>query len=196
MQHPPNVSGDQKGYNTKIFPNFRAVRKAFRRLGYETDMANASVPSSIVRQFQRGYNHCSIKGHPAWGILRIDGKIDGKDGAHTLNALEIALGYALKNAPSQNQPVGAWWQKHCAQHHPKRSEDEIGPVGHGKRYVELINKHAGRLRRVGQTDVRVVVHQLARKGSVLFALSSIPPQTDVPMGDRQKHWYPAIYRER
>ena len=195
MQHPPNTSGDPKGYNATLFPNFRSVRKALRRLGYKTSMANAKAPASIVRHFQRDYNHCSIDAHPSWGVVRIDGKIDGKDGRHPLNALEIALGYALRKAPETKALVGAWWQKYCAVHHRKRAEQRTGPVGEGKRYIEMINSDAGTLRRPGN-DLRVVIHDLARKGKVLFALASIPPQADRLRGDKQQHWYPAIYRNQ
>ncbi len=193
MQHPPNTSGNPKGYNAKLFPNFRAVRKALRRLGYKTSMANAKAPASVVRQFQRDYNHCSIDAHPSWGVVRIDGKIDGRDGRHTLNALEISLSYALREAPGVPSPVGAWWQKYCAAHRKKRKGDRRGPVGEGKRYVEMINRHAGTLRRPGN-DLRVVIHDLARRGKVLYALTSIPPQTDRPRGSKEQRWYPAIYR--
>ena len=184
---PPNTSRDPKGYNTKLFPNHRSVRRALRRLGYKVNLANVKTPSGIVRRFQKGYNICSIKRHPAWGVL----KIDGVAGMHTLNALEIALNFSLKHAAKQGTVAHKFWQDLCRKFRPNK-KPKRGPVGKGRHFVELIGGGIGRLRRPG-IDFRVRVHELARKGSLLFAKVTIPSQ-DAHSGDKTPRWYPAIAR--
>jgi hypothetical protein len=184
---PPNTSGDPKGYNAKLFPNHRSVRRALRRLGYKVNLANVKTPSGIVRRFQKGYNICSIKRHPAWGLL----KIDGVAGVHTLNALEIALNFSLKHAAKQGTVAHKFWQDLCRKLRPKKKRKR-GPVGKGRHFVELIGGGIGRLRRPG-IDFRVRVQELARKGSLLFAKVTIPSQAAHP-GDKTPRWYPAIAR--
>lgn len=184
---PPNTSGDPKGYNTKLFPNHRSVRRALRRLGYRVNLANAKAPSGIVRRFQKGYNICSIKRHPAWGIL----KIDGVPGVHTLNALEIALNFSLKHSAKKGTTSHEFWQNLCQKLRPKK-KPKRGPVGKGRHFVELLGEGIGRLKRPG-VDFRVRVHELARKGSLLFAKVTIPSQA-AHRGDKTLRWYPAIAR--
>lgn len=186
---PPNTSGDPKSYNTKLFPNHRSVRRALRRLGYKVGLANAKPPSGVTRKFQKDYNICSIKRHPAWGIL----KIDSIAGIHTLNALEIALSFSLKHAAKQGTVAHEFWQKLCRKLRPKK-KPKPGPVGKGRHFVELIGEGIGRLRRPG-IDFRVRVHELARKGSLLFAKVTIPSQVAHP-GDKTPRWYPAVTRPR
>jgi len=184
---PPNTSGDPHGYNAKLFRNHRSVRRALLRLGYKVNLANVKAPAGIIRRFQKDYNICSIKRHPAWGVL----KIDSVPGAHTLNALEIALSFALKNSAKQGVTSNDFWQKLCRKLRPKKAQ-KPGPVGKGRQYVLLVSKGIGRLKRPGK-DLRVRVEDLARKGSLLFARVTIPNQDGHP-GDKRPRWYPAIAR--
>ena len=184
---PPNTSGNSKGYNTKLFPNHRSVRRALRSLGYKVNLANTKTPSGVIRRFQKDYNICSIKRHPAWGVL----KIDSIAGFHTLNAIEIALNFALKHAAKQGTVAHEFWQQLCRKLRPKK-KPKPGPVGKGRHFVELIGEGIGRLRRPG-IDFRVRVLELARKGSLLFAKVTIPSQVTHP-GDKTPRWFPAIAR--
>ena len=92
---PPNISGDQAGYNTRSFRDEEDVGKALQYLGYQSPDGNA-----MIRQFQRHWNlvisriamvpdrYREIQFiHIPQGNLRVDGQI----GPHTLNALEIAI---------------------------------------------------------------------------------------------------------
>jgi len=92
---PPNISGDDAGYNTRLFRNEDDVLMALRYIGYTGDDGNG-----MVRLFQRHWNRVSMKVSnqperyrdipftymPA-GLAMIDGEI----GPQTLNALEIAM---------------------------------------------------------------------------------------------------------
>ncbi len=187
---PPNTSGNPKGYNTKLFPNHRSVRRALRRLGYKVGLSNVKAPTGVIRRFQKDYNICSIKRHPAWGVL----KIDSIAGIHTLNALEIALNFALKHAAKQGTVAHEFWQELCRKLRPKKKKPKPGPVGKGRHFVELIGEGIGRLKRPG-IDFRVRVLELARKGSLLFAKVTIPSQVAHP-GDKTPRWFPAIARPK
>jgi len=85
--HPPNVSADPLGYNTALFPDHRAVRKALRSIGYDAPDENKLAPSGAVMNFQVDYNTASQESfQDARGTLVLDG-IPGK---YTLRALELA----------------------------------------------------------------------------------------------------------
>lgn len=182
LPRPPKAPG----YNTDLFPNHRAIRRALRRLGYKVNLVNARVPSGVARQFQKDFNLCAINGHPDWGVLKID-RIVGK---RTLIALEIALGYAQKMSAQKGVSTEAFWQELCRGLRPAKPKP--GPVGKGKLFVELLGMGIGRLRRT-EGDLRVRVEELARKGNLLFAKVTIPKQATYS-GDHTPRWYPAIAR--
>lgn len=190
--NPPNISKDKKGYNRKLFPTARAVRRALRRLGYKVMLTNTAAPAMVVRQFQRHYNHCSIKRFPKWGSL----KVDGVAGKHTLNAIEIALTWSRKSARKHGGTAAHRWQKMCRRLRPPRmSPKKKGPKRkpkHGE-FVEVMGKGRGKLRRPGM-DYRVYINKLAKKGNLLFAQVRFPPQMGLLKGKHGLHWYPAIVR--
>ena len=196
--NPPNISGNKKGYNTLLYPNHRAIRKALRHLGYQLSPTNSKPPSIIVRQFQKHYNFCSISRFHKWGGL----KIDGKAGKHTLNALEIALKWATKRGTAKGKSPAHVWRHTCNRSRPGKGKFPGMPHGkpHGKppkkkqpEFVEIRGKNIGKLRRPGM-DYRVFVKQLARKGDMLFAKVTIPPQLGLPSGKHGAKWYPAIFK--
>lgn len=173
-------------YNVELFPNFRSIRRALKRLGYKVSLMNAKVPSALIRQFQRDFNLVALDGHPDWGILKIDRVM----GARTLIALEIALAYAQKMAAKKDVSVAQFWRTLARALQPKKPKQ--GPVGSGKMFVEILGFKMGRLRR-GKDDLRVRIEDLARKGNLLFAKVTIPKQA-THAGDRHPRWYPAIAR--
>lgn len=182
--HSPTPRPAQKdGYNTELFPNPRAVRRALKRLGYKISLVNTKVPGAIVRQFQKDFNLCAHA--QGWEIL----KIDHIAGAQTLRALEIALTYAKKIAAQKSVSVNRFWQQRCKSLSPKKAKKDEGK---GKFFVELLGNGIGRLRRA-EGDLRVRVEELARKGRLLFAKVTIPKQATHD-GDRNPRWYPAIAR--
>lgn len=190
--NPPNISKDKKGYNRKLFSNYRAVRRVMQRLGYKVTMTNTKAPAMVVRQFQRHYNHCSIKRFPKWGSL----KVDGVAGRHTLNALEIALTWARKRSKVHGGTVHGNWQKMCHRLRPPRRKHRPGkkfPRPKHVAYVEVMGKGQGKLRRPGK-DLRVYIKKLAKKGNLLFAYVQIPPQFGMPKGMAGKKWYPAVVK--
>jgi hypothetical protein len=189
MKHPENISGDPKGYNTQLFPNHRAVRRALRRLGYHLSLANIKVPRPIARHFQKDFDFCSVKRHRNWGVVKIDGMMDKPD----LNALEIALNFALKQSAARNVPAGVFWQRNCSMMRPKKRPPHRGPVGKGKAFIEMWSRHAGTLKRPGKEDVRVQILRLAKKGKRLLAQAKIPLQAGHE-GDLTPRWYLAIWR--
>lgn len=188
---PPNISKDPQGYNTKLFPNSRAVRKALRHLGYKVSLTNTPPPKVIVRQFQKHYNHCAIKRFHKWGSL----KVDGIAGRNTLNAIEIAMTFARKRGRAHGGEAAHHWQKLCARHRPGRHKRHHGtkPRPHRPEFVEVMGKGVGKLRRPG-LDYRVYIHKLAKKGDLLFAQVRIPPQVGLPKGRPGMRWYPALVK--
>lgn len=176
----------KEGYNTELFPNHRAVRRALKRLGYKVNLVNTPVPSGIVRQFQKDFNLCVLNVRKDWTML----KIDRIAGPKTLRALEQALGYAQKMSAQNAVPTAQYWQKLCKGLRPKKPKP--GPVGKGKVFVELLGNGIGRLRHA-EGDLRVYIQELARKGSLLFAKITIPKQ-DKHDGDKTPRWVPAIAR--
>ncbi len=174
------------GYNQELFPNHRAIRRALKRLGYKINLVNLPVPDVTARQFQKDYNLCVIKLHPDWGILKIDRAM----GPKTLFALERVLAFSQKMAAQHGVSVDQFWQSHVIKCKPMKPKQ--GPVGKGKAFVEILGNKMGRLRRV-DGDFRVYIEKLAKKGKLLFAKVTIPPQVD-HRGDRVAKWYPAIAR--
>ena len=85
-KHPPNRSGDPKGYNTARFPNSQKVNNVVSSLGYTISID----PKKTFGRFQRDYNlvHKYVP-------TQIPGtlKPDGIPGIHTLNGLEWASHY-------------------------------------------------------------------------------------------------------
>jgi hypothetical protein len=115
---PPNVSGDQAGYNTQRYPSPGPVRLTMTVLGYKVEYNNKTlVPdgqgNAEVNRFQVEWNKVihgldsgsvkfptpvddSSKLAAFRGLLDADG-IPGKN---TLNAMEIAFNNQLKNKMS------------------------------------------------------------------------------------------------
>ena len=93
MNKPPNFSKDTAGYSTRLFPNDRAVRRAFRILGYAVSASHLKVSKRVVVQFQKDYDKCSHK-FSKWGEIEINGQLNKE----TLNAIEIALRWTKKQA--------------------------------------------------------------------------------------------------
>ncbi len=111
---PPNLSGDEEGYNTKLFSDPMAVRSVMVELGYYVEIIDAPlVGNAAVLDFQRDWNHV-IRGiddgevtlpldtpQPTW-FEQLRGRldVDGTAGTNTLNALEIASVSLAQNPPS------------------------------------------------------------------------------------------------
>lgn len=92
---PPNLSGDDAGYSTSIWPNTAAVCVNFGFLGYDVrqpgkECATTQIPAAPqIRQFQREWNELSQD--PEWPTLRGSLDDDGIPGKNTLNAGEAAM---------------------------------------------------------------------------------------------------------
>jgi hypothetical protein len=85
-KHPPNRSGDPKGYNTAMFTGPQKVGIIISGLGYPVSLD----PKETFKYFQRDYN-LAHKYEPT----KIPGtlKVDGIAGIHTLNGLEWASNF-------------------------------------------------------------------------------------------------------
>ena len=92
---PPNVSGERRGYNERMFPAEEDVARGLMYLGYKSEHGN-----SMLRAFQADWNIVSTKLavnagryanidfiHVPQGILSTDGMI----GPQSLRALEVAV---------------------------------------------------------------------------------------------------------
>ena len=115
--NPPNVTGDNYGYNSTLFPAPLPVRVAMKAIGYPVEIGTVSLyqnnqPDERVSSFQREWNRV-IKAIDAGSInlpnvtssddarwvdaLRGLLEVDGIPGKRTLCALEIAFSNQVKN---------------------------------------------------------------------------------------------------
>ena len=102
-KHPPNMSGDPAGYNTKMFPGAMAVRQWLINLGYGVLLnQDTLVKNAKVKTFQKAYNKVSAASPGAnMGTL----VVDGTAGKNTLNAIEVAFKMTETNKKSWNNIV-------------------------------------------------------------------------------------------
>jgi hypothetical protein len=92
---PPNLTGDPRGYDTRKFPNARAIRRALAELGYQVPINDQPLrDSTAVRRFQEDYNVAAATPpglFDASATLQVTGSMD----KHTINALDHVLPYVL-----------------------------------------------------------------------------------------------------
>lgn len=105
--NPANLSGNSKGYNTKMFPNFSSVNAFLNKIGVSAPSGEKSPNGAVMKKFQRQYN--AISHDIANGVLtapvNIRGtlQVDGKWGPNSANALEAAV------VTHANQLLGFSW---------------------------------------------------------------------------------------
>lgn len=201
MPAPPNLSKDVKGWNSSMFKSDRAVRRAFRILGYSVSNRFHKVPSDTVRQFQHDYNKCAERfGH--WGKVKTTAKLN-KD---TLNALEHAIRWSKKRENREGIPTARSWQALCGvrrasgsrayaqSESPASPEAPEAPEGRGTNFVEVQPNGTGKLRNI-HTDhaLRCNIIAFERAGDTVFALVEIPPQSDLPGGRTDQIKCPCIF---
>jgi hypothetical protein len=151
--HPPNITGNPAGYNTKLFQSDQQVVNILSELGYAWEGEQKFDFSRAVRQFQADYNALS-NSIPAkrrlqdvtWvRVPRGHLVADGSVGPVTLNALEIALvnqrggvsweqaillmGEAMRGHPPK-VPVYDARQKDLGRRH---AQEPVGPRGISRR---------------------------------------------------------------
>jgi len=108
--HPPNVTGNTAGYNTKLFETDQQVVDVLAELGYAWEGSGQFEFGRAVRQFQSDYNDMSnsIVSKPRlrevnWvRVPRGHLVADGMVGPVTMNAMEVAL---------VNQRGGLSWEQ-------------------------------------------------------------------------------------
>lgn len=106
FQNPPNISGDEHGFNTTLFRTWKDVDSVLQELGYP-GREDAFEFSGTLRQFQAHYNQVSqavalnADDTPWVRVPKGNLVADGFAGPITLNALEIAL---------VNQRGGVSWE--------------------------------------------------------------------------------------
>jgi len=114
IEFPPNISGDDAGYNTKMWQGLKNVADALLFLGYRgTDGVG------MTRQFQGDYNRVSQRAATDPNFAALDWNVvprgnlivDGDPGTQTVNALEIAIA---------NQNVVPWQNVAAASFDPMR----------------------------------------------------------------------------
>lgn len=193
MSSPPNISGNAAGYNKGMFKSNRAIRRAFKLLGYPIDMCEHNVDRGNVRHFQKDFNRCSKKAGK-WGQIEATGKLD-KD---TLNALEIALRWAKKRENTDGTPCMVSWQSFCAVARGKgRTFAEVeaeAPIEKGTNYVEVSPNGMAKLRNVYNDHcLRAELLDFERHGAVAFATVILPPQGDLPGGRSEPMTCPCVF---
>ncbi|MEE9386316.1 MAG: hypothetical protein V3V08_23125 [Nannocystaceae bacterium] len=84
----PNLSGDEDGYNTDLYPSAKEVRQGFMFLGYQVGGGDETLNGHpLVKKFQEDWNEAAETGfQDAIGEFLPD-KVPGPG---TLRALEIA----------------------------------------------------------------------------------------------------------
>lgn len=179
MKSPPNISNRPEGYNKRMFPDDRSIRKGFMSLGYGISYDRHEVSPDVTLQFQRDYNKCSRK-LSRWGAIEADGKL-GKD---TMNALEIAIRWAKKAQNEGTLPSSTLWQSFCRES-PGCSgfpEDAEEPIDNAK-YVEINSNGSAMLRDLYKDgSLRVELASFERHGDAVIAVVTVPPQANMPRG--------------
>lgn len=95
VAEPPNLTGDPAGYDTSLFPNSRAIRRALAYLGYAVPINDQPLlDSTAVRRFQEDYNHAASY-TPGKFDASVPVTVNGKMDKASLNALDHVLPYAL-----------------------------------------------------------------------------------------------------
>lgn len=189
MAQPPNLSGDAKGFNSKMFKSQRGVRRALKALGYGVNHCLRTIPTSTIRQFQTDYNKCAEK-FGRWGKVDRTGKIDRQ----TLNALEHAIRWCKKRENRDGIPSARAWQSLCA-HRRKVCRDTECEDGRSfsatpekveereTNFVEVMPDGTGKLRNIHTDDaLRCSIIAFERYGEVVFAVVDVPSQGDLPNG--------------
>ena len=204
---PPNISKNAAGYNTKMFKSDRAVKNAFKRIGYGISNRNIKAPASTVKQFQKDYNKCADRfGH--WGQIDVTAKLDKP----TLNGLEIAVRWSVKRENRDGVPAARSWQGLCRNLsglacHDDRSADlsksrvysasEGGPQidETPKNFIEVLSNGVGKLRNMHNDHaLRANILDFEKHGPVIFAVAILPPQADLPKGRKDPIKCPCVYR--
>ncbi len=174
---PQNISGRAKGYNDEMFVSDRAIRSAFRLLGYGVNMSEHKVARGTVTKFQKDYNKCSKK-FKKWGKVDVNGRLD-KD---TLNALEMALRWAKRRENKDGTPSARVWQSLCSD----LSEHACAPSDipeRGTNYVEVMPNGMAKLHNIYNSHaLRANILEFEKHGPVVFAKVEVPPQGDLPKG--------------
>ncbi len=106
LRDPPNISANEKGFNTSMWQSYDNVADALRYLGY-----HGRDGVAMLRAFQRDWNAVSSRAgtHPKfqnldWKVMPSGNlAVDGEVGPRVLNALEIAI--ANSNIISWQQVV-------------------------------------------------------------------------------------------
>jgi hypothetical protein len=119
---PPNISGDEAGYNTELYPSGNwSVRNALNTLGYNVRVSNDPIKNhSQAKQFQRDYNEWAQTEFPDYSPLNYGdydmGKlgVDGTMGEYSLRALEMVYteGGTKEFNPTRGRVVAAAWEDH------------------------------------------------------------------------------------
>lgn len=184
--NPSNISGDIKGFNSRLFKSDRAIRRAFIVLGYSVDPNMLRVPESAIRRFQTDYNVASSR-LSSIGSLHISGKINKE----TLNALEFAIRWSKKRSSVKTTSIAECWRSLIGN---KDKRAYSGTDHSPSNFVEVNSDGSGNLRST-KTDsaLRCIVLSFEKRGETVFATVSVPPQGDMPEGCKSSITCPCIF---
>jgi len=196
MANPPNLSGDAKGFDSKMFSTERAVRRGFQLIGYGVNLRKNKVPSDTVEQFQRDYNRCSDR-FGKWGKVQITGKLD----RISLNALEHAIRWSKKRENKCGMPAARSWRALCTNRKSAGCEsgrsyseaENPTPRESATNFVEVLPNGSAKLRNTRTDDaLRCNIINFELHGDIVFALVEVPSQGDLPGGRPEPITCPCI----
>jgi len=191
---PPNLSQSKAGYNTQMFPNNRAVCRAFRILGYTVSSSRSKISKRIVVQFQKDYNKCSCKFNK-WGHIEINGQLNKE----TLNAVEIALRWTKKQAKKEGLPEPVTWQNLCkkigdGRGYSATDKEKSEEKEKATNYIEVLPNGQAKLRNIyNDRALRADILDFEKHGPVIMAVAILPPQADLPNGKNNPITCPCVF---